>query len=274
MKNRSSTNGTRRAKGGARLGQHFLTGTWAAHRLAESVAVRQGETILEIGPGKGALTRELLSIGSPVVAIEKDEALVEILQTTFAQEISSHALRVVSADIRDVTAEKLGLEQYVVAANIPYYITGEIIRQFLETSAPPRAMALLIQKEVAERILARDHKESILSLSVKAYGTPSIIAKVSRGNFSPPPSVDSSIILINDISKKFFTDLSEADFFAVVRAGFSSKRKFLLSNLAGHFDRVRVQSAFDACGLSHKVRAEDVPLEVWKPLGEKITSLE
>ena len=271
MKNRSSGRGSRKAGSGARLGQHFLTGTWAAHRLTESVEVREGETILEIGPGKGALTRELLSTGHPVLAIEKDEALAEQLHSTFAQEVTSGALRVVSADIRDVTPEKLHLGRYVVAANIPYYITGEIIRQFLSTSIQPRAMALLVQKEVAERILARDHKESILSLSVKAYGVPKIVAKVSRGNFSPPPSVDSAILLIDDISKNYFTDVSEADFFAVVRAGFSSKRKFLLSNLAGQFEKARVEQAFDACGLSRKVRAEDVTLLQWKILTSRVT---
>ena len=272
MKNRSFVKGARRAGKGARLGQHFLTGTWAAHKLTESVGVREGETILEIGPGKGALTRELLSTGKSVVAIEKDEALVEQLHTTFAAEINSGLLRIVSADIRDVTAESLGLERYVVAANIPYYITGEIVRQFLTTAVQPRAMALLVQKEVADRIIARDHKESILSLSVKAYGVPKSIAKVSRGNFSPPPSVDSAILLVDDISKKYFTDLTEEDFFAVVRAGFSSKRKFLLSNLSGQFEKVRVQEAFDACGLSHKVRAEDVSLEQWRILTKHIAT--
>ncbi|MEK7156724.1 MAG: 16S rRNA (adenine(1518)-N(6)/adenine(1519)-N(6))-dimethyltransferase RsmA [Patescibacteria group bacterium] len=255
---------------GARLGQHFLTGLWAAHSLAESVNVRPGETILEIGPGKGALTRELVATGGRVIAIEKDAALVEGLEQTFAAEINSGTLQIVTADIRDFEPSRYKLEAggYVVAANIPYYITGEIIRQFLETPAQPRAMAILIQKEVADRIIARDKKESILSLSVKAYGTPKIVAKVSRGNFSPPPSVDSAILLVGDISKRNFVALDEKHFFKVVKAGFASKRKFLSSNLAVPFGKDAVLHAFEVCDMGPKVRAEDVSLEGWKKLAK------
>ena len=264
---------------GVRLGQHFLTGLWAARKLAEAVDVRPDETILEIGPGKGALTKELLATGARVIAIEKDPPLVQQLHERCTKPIIEKQLRVVEADIRDFDAMRSDLiaGTYVVAANIPYYITGEIIRQFLETTVQPRAMALLIQKEVADRIIARpanggarDGKESILSLSVKAYGTPKIIAKVSRGNFSPPPSVDSAILLIESISKKFFTDLDEKIFFKVVRAGFASKRKFLANNLAVAFGKDTVSHAFGACDMSVNVRAEDVPLETWKCLTKQL----
>lgn len=258
---------------GARLGQHFLTGTWAAHALAGSVHASPGETILEIGPGKGALTRELLATGGHVLAIEKDELLAKGLLETFAGEIASGALRVVPADIRDFAPAEYGLaaEEYVLAANIPYYITGEILRQFLETASPPRAMALLIQKEVADRIIARNGKESILSLSVKAYGRPSIIAKVSRGNFSPPPSVDSAILLVEDISKKFFDGFEEKMFFKVVKSGFASKRKFLANNLSVVFEKDAVLHALEMCGLSIKVRAEDVSLLKWGVLARELS---
>ena len=249
-------------KRGARLGQHFLTGLWAAKRLAEAVRVHPGESILEIGPGKGALTRELLALGAHVLAIEKDTALVEELKKTFAQEIARGQLTIVCGDARNFVPED---RPYVVAANIPYYITGVIIRQFLETDVQPRAMALLVQKEVAERILARDGKESILSLSVKAFGTPSIVAKVSRGNFSPSPSVDSAILLIDNISRDFFLGLDADAFFATVRAGFSSKRKTLAGNLKKKFGRVPE-------GLPEKVRAEDVPLNVWKKITQALSS--
>ena len=256
---------------GARLGQHFLTGQWAARALARAAEVRAGETILEIGPGKGALTKELLATGNKVVAVEKDEVLVGQLEDAFAHETTSGALTLVSQDIRnfDVASSNLIAGTYVVAANIPYYITGEIVRTFLTAKKQPRAMALLVQKEVAERIIARDGKESILSLSVKAYGAPKIVAKVSRGNFSPPPSVDSAILLIENISRTFFVDVDESVFFKIVRAGFASKRKFLVSNLCV-FGKENVSRALAACGISEKARAEDVPLEKWKLLALKL----
>ena len=135
----------------------------------------------------------------------------------------------------------------------------------------PRAMALLIQKEVADRIVARDRKESILSISVKAYGTPKIIAEVSRGNFNPPPSVDSAILLIDNISRNFFTNVSEEKFFNVVKSGFASKRKFLANNLAKEFPKELIARAFAACELPPKIRAEDVSPEKWKMLTEKLS---
>ncbi|MBI5644682.1 ribosomal RNA small subunit methyltransferase A [Candidatus Kaiserbacteria bacterium] len=252
---------------GSRLGQHFLKHTWAARKLAHAAAPRAGETIVEIGPGKGVLTRELLALSS-VIAIEKDETLVAKLRETFATELDSGRLQIISADIRDITPEQLGLHagSYVVAANIPYYITGEIIRQFLSTDAQPRAMALLVQKEVAQRIVSK--KESILSISVKAYGIPKIVEKVSRTHFSPPPKVDSAILLIADIAKSFFREISEERFFAVVRAGFASRRKFVANNLSALFDRATVQQHLEAAGIAEKARAEDVSLEQWKKLAQ------
>ncbi len=251
-----------------KLGQHFLKHAWAAAKLAHAVGVRAGETILEIGPGKGVLTRELLALG-PVVAIEKDPALVALLKEMFSAEIADGRLRLIEGDIRnfDPASWQLQAERYVVAANIPYYITGEIIRQFLTADAQPRTMALLVQKEVAQRITSK--KESILSLSVKAYGTPKLVEKVSRTHFSPPPSVDSAILSINDISKKFFDTITEEDFFRVVHAGFASKRKMLANNLANIFGKESAQQAMQTAGIDPKARAEDVPLLQWKKLTEK-----
>ena len=246
---------------GARLGQHFLKTAAYARMLVAAAGVGADDTVVEIGPGKGALTKHLLDTGAHVIAIEKDEALVEHLKETFAENITRGTLVVEAADVRDYVPPA---ENYVVAANIPYYITGEIIRQFLTAEHQPRTIALLVQKEVAKRIV--DKKESILSLSVKAYGSPRIVTTVNRRHFSPPPSVDSAILLIERISRDFFDTITEEQFFNVVRAGFSSKRKMLAGNLGKVFGKEKAVSALTECEIPEKARAEEVSIEKWKEI--------
>lgn len=252
---------------GAKLGQHFLIHSWAARALAHAVPLQAGETYLEIGPGKGILTRELLSLGH-TVAVEKDPDLIPRLQETFKDEIASGMFRLVEDDVRNVSAVSLGLDAYVVAANIPYYITGEIIRQFLTAENQPRALALLVQKEVAQRVVSS--KESILSLSVKAYGRPHIAEKVPKKHFSPPPKVDSAILVIEHVSKDFFSTITEEDFFRVVHAGFASKRKMVANNLGVAFGKEKSLGALALAGVSEKARAEDIPLEQWKTITQQL----
>ncbi len=250
-------------RGGAKLGQHFLIHSWAARALAHAVPLRAGERYLEIGPGKGILTRELLALG-PVTAVEKDPELVQKINDTFPEEIASGKLVLVEDDVRNVTAESLGLSSYIVAANIPYYITGEIVRQFLTAQNQPRSLALLVQKEVAQRVVST--KESLLSLSVKAYGTARIAEKVSRKHFSPPPKVDSAILVIESVSKDFFSDITEVDFFRVAHAGFASKRKMVVNNLAVAFGKEKALAALALAGVPVKARAENIHVEEWKKM--------
>ncbi len=263
---------TRSGRRTPRLGQHFLNNPTVARSLVEAAGVRPGDAVVEIGPGTGALTKELLAAGGQVLAIEKDPSLVVRLRETFAHEVDSGRLTVLEQDVRDFSPVDHGLTQgtYVLAANIPYYITGEIIRQFLTAVSQPRTIALLIQKEVADRIVARDGKESILSLSVKVFGTPRVVRKVSAGNFNPPPSVDSAIIAITNISRTTLQDLDEKKFFTVVKAGFASKRKVLRSNLSKQFDAEKVSSAFVEAGVSGTARGEDLPLSTWIALAKAI----
>lgn len=255
------------AKTAAHLGQHFLHSKSAALAMIDAAHIDETTTVLEIGPGEGALTTELLAHAKKVIAIEKDSALAERLRETFAHDIQNGTLILIEGDTRDHPTDALDINgEYVVAANIPYYITGEIIRTLLTSDKQPKHIALLIQKEVAQRILARDGKESILSLSVKAYGTPRIVKTVPRGSFRPPPSVDSAIIAIEHISRDFFNDITEARFFEVVRAGFARKRKMLAGNLKAIATPEKIAHAFDTCGVSPTARAEDLPLAVWGKL--------
>lgn len=254
---------------GAKLGQHLLTNRGVAFSVAEAAGILSGDSVYEIGPGKGMLTRELLNFGARVVAVEKDPAMVAVLEETFAQEIKKGRLRIITGDAREWTPDKVfPKETYVVAANIPYYITGELVRTALTSKNQPRAVSLLVQKEVAERI-ARSKKESILSLSVKAYGFPTYVKTVSRGSFNPPPNVESAILLIENISRKNFKDVSEEIFFKTVKAGFAQKRKTLAGNLRKAFG-TKSENVLETTELLQKIRAEDVPLQQWLTLAQKI----
>ena len=232
---------------------------------------QKGDTVLEIGPGLGALTRVLLGTGSTVISVEKDDRLIPLLKENFLKEVQSGQLQIIHADILTCDVGNILPKSYKVVANIPYYITGQVIRMFLETEKKPESMTLLVQKEVAERIVARDKKESLLSLSVKAYGTPKLVQKVPRGAFVPAPNVDSAIIHIADISRKNFKgSIEEKKFFTLLHAGFVHKRKQLLPNLSLTYKKDAVTSAFLALNLDLKCRAEDLSIETWLKLSTLI----
>lgn len=246
------------------LGQNWLKSETIAREIVRVASLSASDTVLEIGPGKGYLTKFLLETGAQVIAVEKDDRAIPVLENTFSGETASGKLKLLHGDI--LTTEIALPEKYKLVANIPYYITGQVLRKFLETTSQPRLMVLMLQDEVAKRIVARDGKESILSISVKAYGAPKYIKKVPAKYFSPAPKVDSAILLIENINKNNFknSSVSEKDFFEVVKNGFSSKRKMLRNNLADI-----APAKFAQCGVSEKNRAEDLSLENWLCLASK-----
>lgn len=249
------------------LGQNFLRSKSALTAIIDAGDIVADDIILEIGPGKGVLTKELLKFAGKVIAIEKDAELIENLQLKFAEEIKDGRLDLINADILDFNPEILSFYdlEYKVIANIPYYITGAIIRKFLSTNKQPTRMVLMLQREVAKRIVARDRKESILSLSVKVYGTPKYITTVKKESFSPQPKVDSAILLIENISKDFFSGFSEEKFFTIIKSAFGSKRKTLRNTLSVLFGD-KVESILIKSGINPKSRAEDMTLEDWRSL--------
>lgn len=253
------------------LGQHFLTSHSAIVKIRDAADITANEIVLEIGPGKGVLTEDLLFFAGKVVAIEKDRDLIPLLQEKFATQIAAGKLELLQEDILDFNPDVMRFYQkdhdYKIVANIPYYITGAIIEKFLSTPYQPEQMVLLVQKEVAERIIARDHKESILSIAVKAYGLPKLIAKVPAGAFNPPPKVDSAILSIDHISRNFFKDCDEALFFKIVKGVFGKKRKQIGSTLAEILnDKERARSGLAKAGIDVKTRPEDIDLQTWKKL--------
>ncbi|MEK7569421.1 MAG: 16S rRNA (adenine(1518)-N(6)/adenine(1519)-N(6))-dimethyltransferase RsmA [Patescibacteria group bacterium] len=245
------------------LGQNFLKSRDALSKIISAGELMKEDTVLEIGPGKGILTEELLKYAGKVTAVEKDRELFAYLSEKFRGEIKKEKLILVNDDILNLEASSLVPSAYKIIANIPYNITGAILKKFLTEEDQPERMVLLVQKEVAERIIARDEKESILSISVKSYGTPNIVGKVSARYFSPAPKVDSAIIVIGDISRQFFKEngLKEKKFWEIVRKGFAHKRKKLSGNLKNSVP------ALVLAELSDK-RAENLSLEDWARLAK------
>lgn len=246
------------------LGQHFLRSERALNTIIEAGKLTQEDAVLEIGPGEGVLTTKLLERAGHVIAVEKDDHLYEELRGKFKNE----KLELIHGDVLDLNIETF--KNYKLVANIPYNITGAILEKFLSADTQPTLIVLLVQKEVAERIVARDKKESILSISVKAYGTPHYVEKVLAGSFAPAPKVDSAIIAIEDISKKFFEKFSEREFFALLHAGFKSKRKKLSSNLASLYGKEKVSETFKYLNLNDNIRAEDVAIGEWGRIAEAL----
>ncbi len=253
------------------LGQHFLNSTAIPKKMCDAAMLETGDIVLEIGPGTGALTKELLARGATVIALEADTRAIESLESTFSSELAAGQLIIHHGDARSIDFSALGLKhhQYKVVANIPYYLSGLLFRSVLESDIQPKTLVFLVQKEVATRI-AREKKESLLSLGVKAYGVPTYICTVGRGHFTPPPRVDSAVIRVASISKDRFNTLSETTFFELLHLGFGQKRKQLLGNLSTRFPRAIVEAILAELGLPATVRAEDISIGIWTNLAHKL----
>ncbi len=214
-----------------KLGQHFLTNKTIVADMVRAGNISKKDIVLEVGPGKGVLTEVLAQKAKKVVAIEKDNILVDYLKEKFKD---NKNIKIIYGDILKISSFPLPISHFKIVANIPYYITSRFLRLFLsKIELRPSLMILMIQREVAERILTRDGKESLLSLSVKVYGKPEIIKIVRKGNFFPQPKVDSAIIKINNVSNKRFIKhkISDKKFFDILRKAFQQKRKMLRRSL-------------------------------------------
>lgn len=254
------------------LGQHFLNSKKALNQIIQASAVSKDDIVLEIGPGTGILTKEILASGAKVIAIEKDIRACELIKEKFSEEINAKKLQIINADILSVDMNSFGIKnsQYSIIANIPYYITGAILEKFLEYEPRPQKMVLLVQKEVAERIITRDGKESILSISVKAFGNPKIIDTVPRGAFVPAPNVDSAILLIGDISDARFKTqkIDIKHFFKIVKAGFAHKRKYLVRNIENIIPAQTIAEIWSKNNIDPKIRPENVNISTWLNIAE------
>jgi 16S rRNA (adenine1518-N6/adenine1519-N6)-dimethyltransferase len=256
------------------LGQNFLKSKAALRAMVEAAKISEGTggenfTILEIGPGKGALTEALLEHNARVIAVEKDDRLITVLQEKFKEKITSGQLQISHDDALLFDPSKID-GTYKIVANIPYYITGQFFKHYLTNKHQPQSMVIMVQKEVANRIMAHDKKESLLSLSIKCYGAPRAVMTVQKKYFSPVPKVDSAIIAVENISRDFFDTITEEQFFNLIKAGFAHKRKVLISNLETISAREKMQIIFKKLNIPEKIRAEDLKITDWKNIAKEI----
>ena len=249
-----------------RLGQNFLQDPYALEKIARIAEIKPTDTVLEIGPGLGSLTRYLATAANNVIAIELDHRLFPPLEEV----ISPYSnIQVIHADVLDINPDEFIEQQdYLVVANIPYYITSAVIRHLLESNPKPRRIVLTIQKEVAERICAGPGDMSLLALSVQVYGQPHIATRISAGAFYPAPKVDSSVLVVN-IYPSPVIPIEELDnFFQFIKAGFSQKRKKLRNSISAgmRMSTSETEKLLVAAGVDPQRRAETLSLEEWKEL--------
>ncbi|MBP9738178.1 ribosomal RNA small subunit methyltransferase A [Candidatus Saccharibacteria bacterium] len=242
------------------LGQHWLHDEASLDAMVSAGDISANDVVLEVGPGLGTLTKKLVKRAKQVVAVELDDILV----TQVHNRVPADNLVVQHQDILQYDFTTLP-KDYKVIANIPYYLTSNLLRVLLESSNPPKTIVLLIQKEVAERIAASPGQMSILSVSVQLYAEAELKELVPAELFTPPPKVDSQIIQIKRRDQSLFDDLENELFFKVVRAGFSEKRKKLRSSLSGglQISKSDVDKLLIKAEIASDARAQELTLEDW-----------
>lgn len=245
------------------LGQHWLRDRETLAYIAREAEIEEGDTVLEIGPGLGTLTSELLRHARKVIAVEFDPDLARKLPGQFP----GKNLEVINQDILQFDLTRLPAG-YKVVANVPYYITSKIVQLLMTAKNKPAVATLLVQKEVAERLAARPGDMSILAVSAQLFAEVSLGEAVPAELFTPPPKVDSAVITLRSRSEPLVAPEEERVFFRLVKAGFSAKRKKLRSSLAGGLgkDKAVVAKYMADAGLHEDVRAEDLSIPQWLTL--------
>ena len=245
-------------------GQNFLINESIYNKIIESADLKKDDIVLEVGPGLGFLTEKLSKKVKKVIAVELDDKLVEALHC------NASTVLVINKNILDINPKELGLENnnFKIVANLPYNITSFFLRKFLSSEIKPSLMVLMLQKEVVERICAKPPKMSLLAVSVQYYANPKKIQNVSANYFWPKPKIDSAIIELKVKSKKLKVKSSEDDFFKLVKAGFSSKRKMLKNNLSNYYNinQKEIENKLKKNNFNPKIRAQELSVDDWKKI--------
>jgi len=249
------------------LGQNFLRDRSYLERILAAGEIESSDTVLEIGAGTGVLTRALAARAHRVVAVELDDSLVTLLGTEFE---SVRNIEIWHGNALDFDPCCLLPEGYKLVGNIPYYITGPLIRRYLEASCPPRCLVLMVQREVAERIVATPGSLSLLGVSVQFYASAEIVTRVPSRAFSPRPKVDSAILRLVPHASTTAGPLRDS-FFAVARAGFGMRRKQLVNSLSSglSLSRDAGQELLGRANIDEKRRAETLSVAEWTELARR-----
>jgi 16S rRNA (adenine1518-N6/adenine1519-N6)-dimethyltransferase len=256
------------------FGQHFLVDRAALLKIVQAAEIEPTDAILEVGAGTGVLTRELARRGRRVVAVEMERDMLALLQETTADygNVELLARNLLALD----PAAVFGQEPYKLVANLPYYITAAALRHFLEAAHQPSLMVVMVQQEVAERIVAAPGDLSLLGVSVQFYGRPSIIARVPAQSFYPAPQVDSAVLRVDIAPQAVLSATERQSFFRIVQAGFSERRKQLHNALTHglHYKNEVVRAWLAEAAIDAARRAETLSIEEWLRLWRVIATAE
>jgi len=254
-------------RGKKRFGQHFLSDTNILNRIVDAAEIAPEETVLEVGPGLGALTSVLAERARSVVAVEVDRDLIAGLRSRFA---SAANVAIVEGDVLELSPLELlatetgDLAPYVVVANLPYNIAAPVLRRFLEGDVRPRRLVVMVQLEVAEAIAAKPGRMSLLSVATQVYGDTRLVMKVAPGAFSPPPKVESAVVRI-DVVAQPKVDVPLDVFFRMARAGFGNPRKQLRNSLSFglHVKQEVIDQLMARAGVDATLRPQVLSLDDW-----------
>jgi len=251
-------------------GQNFLINEDIYKKIIESANIDKNDLVLEVGPGLGFLTRGLAKEAKRVIAVELDDKLAELLKKNLAEDQINN-VEIINKDIIEVL-QKTEIEDqkiFKIVANLPYNISSIFLRSIFELKNKPESLTLMLQREVAERIIAKPGKMSLLAVSIQLYAKGDIITSVSGNDFWPAPEVESAVIHLE--LKRGSTNVDEKKFFRLVKSGFLAKRKMLKNNLAGAYaiSQEESEERLVRAGFSSKIRAQELSVEDWKKLLEK-----
>lgn len=256
------------------LGQNFLVDKNFVDKIVDAADV-SGENVIEIGPGIGTITYEMAKVAKKVVAIEIDDSLIPIIEENMADFDNFDLIHedILKADLEKIVAEEFAGESFKVVSNLPYYITTPIIEKLVTSNLPCTDMTIMVQKEVADRMLAteKDKEYSSLSVFVKYYSDAKKVTNVPKSVFMPQPKIDSTVLKLD--LRKYIDDVDEAKLFSLIHAGFNKRRKTILNSLSDAVEKDKLRLAFEKLGIKDNLRAENLSLDDFISLAKIIETL-